>query len=51
MTTRTASAAREGSPAARRSEFDREVEERFLRYARIDTESDEKSTTSPSTGW
>ena len=33
----------------KRSEFDREVEERFLRYARIDTESDEKSTTTPST--
>ena len=31
------------------SEFDRELEERFVRYARIDTQSDEKSTTSPST--
>jgi len=31
------------------SEFAREVEERFVRYARIDTQSDEKSTTSPST--
>jgi tripeptide aminopeptidase len=31
------------------SEFTREVEERFIRYARIDTQSDEKSTTSPST--
>jgi tripeptide aminopeptidase len=33
-----------GSPG-----FDRELEERFLRYARIDTQADEKSTTSPST--
>ena len=31
------------------SEFDREVEERFLRYAQIDTQSDEQSPTSPST--
>ena len=31
------------------SEFDRELEERFVRYARIDTQADEKSTTSPST--
>ena len=31
------------------SDLDSEVEERFLRYARIDTESDEDSTTSPST--
>jgi tripeptide aminopeptidase len=31
------------------AEFDREIEERFLRYARIDTQADEKSTTSPST--
>src|SRR6516225_3861392 len=31
------------------SEFTREVEERFIRYARIDTQSDEKSTASPST--
>src|SRR6185295_6009381 len=29
--------------------FDREIEERFLRYVRIDTQSDETSTTSPST--
>jgi tripeptide aminopeptidase len=29
--------------------FDREVEERLVRYARIDTQSDEKSPTSPST--
>jgi tripeptide aminopeptidase len=32
-----------------KSEFDREIEDRFLRYARIDTQSDEKSPTSPST--
>ena len=31
------------------SEFDRELEERLLRYARIDTQADDKSTTSPST--
>jgi len=29
--------------------FDRELEERLVRYARIDTQSDEKPTTSPST--
>ena len=29
--------------------FDRELEERFVRYARIDTQSDEKSNTTPST--
>ena len=29
--------------------FDRELEERFLRYAKIDTQSDERSTASPST--
>lgn len=49
MTTLNASAARASSAPAERSEFDHEVEERLLRYARIDTESDEKSTTSPST--
>src|SRR5262245_31118305 len=32
-----------------KSKFDAELEERFVRYARIDTQSDEKSTTSPST--
>lgn len=31
------------------SEFAREIEERFVRYARIDTQSNEKSPTSPST--
>ena len=29
--------------------FDRELEERFIRYARIDTQSDESSSTTPST--
>jgi tripeptide aminopeptidase len=29
--------------------FDRELEERFLRYVRVDTQSDEASTTTPST--
>lgn len=29
--------------------FDRELEERFIRYARIDTQADESSATSPST--
>jgi len=29
--------------------FDRELEERFVRYAQIDTQADEKSTTAPST--
>ena len=32
-----------------RSEFDQELEERFVRYVRIDTPSDESSPTSPST--
>jgi tripeptide aminopeptidase len=32
-----------------RSEFDRELEERLVRYAAIDTQSDEASPTSPST--
>ena len=31
------------------AEFDRELEERLLRYASIDTQSDEASPTSPST--
>jgi len=35
--------------SAGHSRFDRELEERFIRYARIDTQSDESSTTSPST--
>jgi tripeptide aminopeptidase len=35
--------------AAVNSMFDRELEERLVRYVRIDTQSDEKSTTSPST--
>ena len=37
------------SAATKGLKFDREVEERLVRYARIDTQSDEKSTTSPST--
>jgi tripeptide aminopeptidase len=32
-----------------KTKFDAELEERFVRYARIDTQSDEKSTSSPST--
>lgn len=47
MTTGTPSKRRAAAPAA--SEFAREVEERFVRYAVIDTQSDEKSATSPST--
>lgn len=31
------------------TQFDQELEERLIRYCRIDTQSDEKSTTSPST--
>jgi tripeptide aminopeptidase len=40
-----------GAPArdGRRSALDRELEERLVRYARIDTQSDESSSTSPST--
>ena len=37
------------SAAKVRPQFDREIEERFIRYTRIDTQSDEKSATSPST--
>ncbi|HEY6274595.1 MAG TPA: peptidase T [Terriglobales bacterium] len=48
MTTSTVSEPA-GVSAHTASEFAREVEERFIRYARIDTQSDEKSTTSPST--
>src|SRR5215813_8055097 len=48
MATRTASAV-SAKAAAVKSTFDGELEERFLRYVRIDTQSDEKSTTSPST--
>ena len=32
-----------------RTEFDQELEERLVRYVRIDTMSDETSPTSPST--
>ena len=31
------------------AQFDRELEDRLVRYARIDTQADERSTTSPST--
>src|ERR687897_426925 len=34
---------------AKRSALDHELEERLVRYVRIDTQSDETSTTSPST--
>lgn len=46
MATRIDSASRANAAAP---EFTRELEECFVRYARIDTQSDEKSTTSPST--
>jgi tripeptide aminopeptidase len=36
-------------PPRKAATFDAEVEERLVRYARIDTQSDETSTTSPST--
>ena len=32
-----------------RTQFDRELEERLIRYCKIDTQADEKSTTTPST--
>jgi len=32
-----------------RTQFDQELEERLIRYCKIDTQADEKSTTSPST--
>ncbi|MFO7632874.1 MAG: tripeptide aminopeptidase PepT, partial [Caldilinea sp.] len=32
-----------------RTQFDQELEERLVRYCKIDTQADEKSTTSPST--
>jgi tripeptide aminopeptidase len=48
MATQPSSAARP-SAVTTTSRFDRELEERFVRYARIDTQSDETSTTSPST--
>jgi tripeptide aminopeptidase len=48
MATQTIPAAPATGSAAN-PRFDRELEERFLRYVRIDTQSDEKSTTSPST--
>jgi tripeptide aminopeptidase len=48
MATQTAALARANAPATS-AELDRELEERFVRYARVDTQSDETSTTSPST--
>ena len=48
MATKMASPARETS-APIGSTFDRELEECLVRYARIDTQSDERSTGSPST--
>jgi tripeptide aminopeptidase len=48
MATQTAAPSRANAPATS-AELDRELEERFVRYARIDTQSDEQSTTSPST--
>ena len=41
--------ARASAVPAKQSELDRELEERLVRYLRIDTQSDERSTTSPST--
>src|SRR6185503_9253548 len=41
--------ARVNAVPAKQSELDRELEERLVRYVRIDTQSDERSTTSPST--
>jgi tripeptide aminopeptidase len=32
-----------------KTQFDHELEERLVRYCKIDTQADEKSTTSPST--
>jgi tripeptide aminopeptidase len=45
MAVQTASAA----PASATDQFNQELEERLLRYARIDTQSDDSSPTSPST--
>ena len=41
--------ARANAVPAKQSALDRELEERLVRYVRIDTQSDERSTTSPST--
>lgn len=41
--------ARVNAVLAKQSELDRELEERLVRYVRIDTQSDERSTSSPST--
>ena len=48
MATQTITAAPPGE-AGVDSQFDRELEDRLVRYARIDTQADERSTTSPST--
>ena len=48
MATQTITAAPPGE-AGVDSRFDRELEDRLVRYARIDTQADERSTTSPST--
>jgi tripeptide aminopeptidase len=48
MITEPPAAARPGATTDP-AEFDRELEERLVRYARIDTQADEKSPTSPST--
>src|SRR5262249_14087606 len=47
--TRRSSSAISINAAKARPHLDREIEERFTRYVRIDTQSDEKSSTSPST--
>ena len=39
MTTQTASAARARAAPVKKTTFDRELEERLLRYVRIDTQS------------
>lgn len=50
QTTGAAAAQQAATPAAgQQADFRKELEQRLLRYARIDTQSDEKSSTSPST--
>lgn len=46
---RPASAPARTGAGERRTEFDRELEDRLVRYARVDTQSDESSKASPST--
>ncbi len=48
MPPQTARATKKAAPIDQ-AQFNRELEERLVRYARIDTQSDEQSTTSPST--